>query len=126
MKTYSLDLRQRIVAARQEGEPVTELARRFQVSKRTVERYWRRYQETGKLEGLQRGGYRRAILEGHDSALRQWIRQQPSITLEEMLELCQNQLKVRLKKSALSNRLAKLGLSFKKNDARRRARSARP
>lgn len=124
MKSYSLDLRQRIVEARQEGESVTTLAKRFKVSKRTVERYWKRYQDTGKLEGLQRGGYRRALLEGHDQALLEWIRQQPSITLEQMLVLCQKQLKVTIKKTALFNRLSKLGLSFKKNAARCRARSA--
>ena len=73
MKSYSNDLRERIVAGRQNGASAEELAQRFGVSKRSVERYWQRQQATGSIAPKQRGGYRRSVLEGHDEQLRQWI-----------------------------------------------------
>ncbi|MDR2512685.1 MAG: helix-turn-helix domain-containing protein [Puniceicoccales bacterium] len=52
MKSYSEDLRERIIAARQEGESAQGAAKRFAVSKRTVERYWKRFEETGQCAAL--------------------------------------------------------------------------
>ena len=49
MKSYSNDLRERIVAGRQQGRSAQELAKRFGASKRSVERYWQRQQETGSV-----------------------------------------------------------------------------
>ncbi|MDR2430580.1 MAG: helix-turn-helix domain-containing protein, partial [Puniceicoccales bacterium] len=48
MKSYSEDLRRCIIAARQRGAGAQETAERFEVSKRTVERYWKRFGETGQ------------------------------------------------------------------------------
>ena len=42
MKSYSNDLRERIVAGRESGQSAEELAKRFNVSKRSVERYCQR------------------------------------------------------------------------------------
>jgi transposase len=47
------------------------------------------------------------------------------ITLREVQQRCQKQLGVKLGLNALWHRIDRLGLSYKKNDARRRARSAR-
>ena len=59
MPTYSCDLRERIIAAREDGHSAEEVARLFRVSRRSVERYWKTYQTTGAVEPKQRGGYRR-------------------------------------------------------------------
>jgi transposase len=124
MKSYSLDLRRRLVAGRRRGQSAEELARLFGVSKRSVERFWKRHVEEGTLEPKARGGYRRSRLEGHDELLRQWITQQPDLSMEEMRERFDRQLDIRIGTTALWHRLDKLGLSYKKNAARRRARAA--
>ena len=124
MKSYSLDLRERLVSGRQRGHSAEELARVFGISKRSVERYWKRQQEEGTVQARQRGGYRCSRLEGHDEQLREWIAQQPDLSLEQLRERLLEQLHIRIGIAALWHRLEKLGLSYKKNAARRRARPA--
>jgi len=86
MPTYSCDLRERIIAAREDGHSAEEVARLFRVSRRSVERYWKTYQTTGAVEPKQRGGYRRSCLEGHDGRLRAWIGEKKDLTLAELRE----------------------------------------
>lgn len=124
MKSYSLDLRERLVAGRQRGQSAQDLARVFGVSKRSIERYWKRHGLEATLEPKARGGYRRSRLEGHDSLLHQWIEAQPDLTLEELQERLRQELDISIGTTALWHRLEKLGLSYKKNAARRRARPA--
>jgi transposase len=125
MKSYSVDLRERIVAARLRGESAAEVARRFGVSKRSVERYWKLQQQNGSVAGKRRGGYRRSVLEGHDGRLRRWIAKEPGLTLAQLGERIRKQLHVSLGPTALWHRLERLGLSYKKNAARRRTGPAR-
>ena len=124
MKSYSVDLRERVVAGRQKGQSAEELAKRFGVCKRSVERYWSRQQETGSVAPKQRGGYRRSRLEGHDETLRGWINAQADLTLEQLRERISIELGIELSVSALWYRLDRLGLSFKKNAPRGRARTS--
>lgn len=124
MEAYSKDLRQRIVRGRQQGMSSQELARRYQVSARVVNKYWKRYRENGELSSRQRGGYRRSRLSGHEKTLLAWIDREPDLTLAQLQARCAEKLQIELTVSALWYRLKALGLSFKKNDARRRARAA--
>jgi transposase len=124
MKSYSNDLRERIVAGREKGQSAAEVARRFGVSKRSVERYWQRQRQTGSVAPKRRGGYRRSALEGHDGQLRRWLKAHPSLTLAELLARLRTKLHIHLGTTALWHRLERLGLSYKKNAARRRARPA--
>jgi transposase len=122
MQTYSKDLRQRIVAARKRGIGAQEISRLFGVSKRSVERYWKLCLETGGVQPRQRGGYRRSRLEKHDQTLRRWIEQEADLTLSQLQERIARDLGIELGITALWHRLEHLGLSYKKNAARRRAR----
>jgi transposase len=125
MQTYSRDLRERIVAARQQGESAQEIARLFRVSKRTVERFWKQYLATGAIEPKPRGGYRRSRLEKHDRKLRRWIKEKADLTLAQLQERIARELGIQLGTTALWHRLERLGLSYKKNAVRRRAKPAR-
>src|SRR3954469_3846472 len=49
MRAYSMDLRERIVAAVDAGLPQAQAAERFEVSLRTVERYLSRRRRSGSL-----------------------------------------------------------------------------
>ncbi len=122
-QTYDQQLRDRIVSARKDGHSAQEVAKWFKVSKRSVERFWASYQQTGSLKPKQRGGYRHSCLEAHADTLRQWIAGQPDLTLKELQQRCFDLLDVRIGITALWQQLDKLGLSFKKNAARQRARS---
>jgi transposase len=126
MKSYSNDLRERIVARRQSGQSAAEVAKVFGVSKRSVERYAKSQREQGAVNPKRRGGYRRSALEGHDDTLQRWIRQEPGLTLAELGQRLRKQLKIRLGSTALWHRLEQLGLSYKKNPARRRTKPAGP
>src|ERR1700722_15132256 len=122
MRTYSRDLRERIVAARGQGHSAQEVAQLFRVSKRSVERYWKNYLSTGVIEPKQRGGYRRSRLQEHDQTLHAWIKEKKDLTLAELQARIAQELGIKLGTTALWHRLERLGLSYKKNAARRRAR----
>ena len=126
MRTYSCDLRERIIAARKQGQSTLEVARLFGVSKSSVERYWNQFQRTGQLAPKQRGGYRRSCLEGHDRRLRAWIGEKKDLTLAELRERIWHDLGIEVGTTALWHRLEHLGLSYKKNAARCRARPGGP
>ncbi len=125
MRTYSEDLRIRIVAARERGQSAAEISRLFAVSKRSVERYWRQYQSTGQVKARRRGGYRRSRLEPHDATLRRWIKTQADLTLAELRARIKGELGIGLGTTALWHRLERLGLSYKKNPAPRGAKPSR-
>src|ERR1700679_2205778 len=124
MRPLSQDLRQRIIAARQRGAGTGEVCKRFGVSRKSVERFWNQHGLTGACQPKQIGGYRRSRLGKHDRTLRRWIAEQPDLTLGELQKRCREKLEVSIGITALWHRLEQLGLSYKKNDARRRARSA--
>ena len=125
MRPLSQDLRQRIIAARERGDGTGEVCKRFGVSRKSVERFWREHGRTGQCLPKQIGGYRRSRLAQHDRLLQEWIETKPDLTLVELQQRCRTQLKVSIGITALWHRLGRLGLSFKKNDARRRAGPAR-
>jgi transposase len=124
MQPLSQDLRKRIIAARKRGAGTGEVCQRFGVSRKSVERFWKQHCLTGTCQPKKIGGYRRSCLAEHDRTLRRWIAAQSDLTLHELQKQCLEQLKVSIGITALWHRLEQLGLSYKKNDARRRARSA--
>jgi transposase len=116
----SEDLRQRIIAARADGAGTGEVGQRFGVCRSSVERFWNQHQRAGHTRPKQIGGYRRSRLRPHERTLRRWIAQQADLTLVELQQRCEAKLGVKI----LWHRLNRLGLTYKKNDARRRARAA--
>jgi len=125
MTPLSEDLRRRIIAAREGGESPSEVYRRFGVSRSSEARLWRQYEKSGHWRPKQIGGYRRSRLSEHESSLRCWIKEQPDLTLDELCQRCLAELKVEIGRTALWHRLERMGLSYKKNSARCRARAAR-
>jgi transposase len=125
MRPLSEDLRRRIIAAREGGESPGEVYRRFGVSRSSEARLWRQYQKSGHCRPKQIGGYRRSRLSEHEPILRRWIKQQPDLTIDELCQRCLAELKVRIARTAMWHRLERMGLSYKKNAARCRARAAR-
>ncbi len=125
MRAYSQDLRARVIRGRANDESAAELASRYKINKRTVEKWWSRYQESGIQTALKMGGYRYARLEGQDDVLREWIAKENDLTLVAIQMRCLEKLGIKVSMGALWERLEKLGLSYKKNAAGQRARSPR-
>ena len=124
MRPLSEDLRRRIIEAREAGGGSGEVSERFKVSRKSVARFWKQYSTSGHLRPKQIGGYRKSRLAGHGQVLKRWIRQKSDLTLAELRQRCLEQLGVRIGTTALWHQLDHLGLSYKKNAARRRARPA--
>ena len=124
MRPLSEDLRQRIIQARADGAGTGEVCQRFDVSRKSVERFWNQQQTSGHCRPKQIGGYRISRLKQHEKRLRRWIAERADLTLVELQQRCQKDLEVKIGLTALWHRLDRLGLSYKKNDARRRASPA--
>lgn len=123
MQSYSQDLRDRVLWALDRGERPTAIARRLEVSRVWVYRVRERVQKTGLRSSLRMGGHRRSRVAEMESLLRAWIEQAPGLSLAELCErLCQQGVSIKI--GALWHQLNKWNLTFKKNAARQRARSA--
>jgi len=125
MRPFSEDLRERIIAGRKENRSAAELSERFGVCKRTVERYWERYQKEGKALARKIGGQRPPKLGGHDAHLRRWTQENKSITLAELARKCEQELGIEVVQQTIWNRLQRLGLSHKKKSTGSRTKPTR-
>lgn len=123
MAAYSQDLRERVLRARERGESPTTIARRLEVSRVWVYQVWNRYQQSGERASRKIGGYRRPKLQDSEELLRSWIKAEPDLTLVEICARLKTQ-GIGVSPSTLWYRLDRLGLTVKKNAARRRARTS--
>src|SRR5437870_18376 len=86
MKTYSMDLRERVIGLcdRREGSR-EEIAVRMGVSTAWIRRLLQRRRESGSIAPRPHGGGRRAAFTGQAMAdLKALVAQQPDATLEEL------------------------------------------
>lgn len=86
MRTISLDLRQRIVAAYDQGQDIREqVARRFEVSLGLVKKLLQQRRRTGDLAPRHRfSGRKPTILPAHQHQMRRLLADQPDLTLPEL------------------------------------------
>lgn len=117
---YSIDLRERVVRAHDEGVTISELEQRYRVSKRTVYRLLERRRETGTIEPKPRSGGPKPRLMAHVEQVKKMIAQQPDATLEELRE----RLGIRVGISTIWRLLRELKLTLKKSPSRRGTASA--
>jgi transposase len=83
MKAYSLDLRTRVLAAAEAGEPLVSVAERFQVGVATVRRWVRLHEATGSLAPRPRPGRRPQLGLDDVAALDTQVTAAPDATLAE-------------------------------------------
>jgi transposase len=86
MDSYSLDLRERVIEAWQDGNRQGWIADTFAVSVSTVKEWIKRFQETGSLEPLARGREQPLIKDEQASAVQAMVDRLPDATLEEYCE----------------------------------------
>ena len=118
-KTYSQDLRDRVLAAYDRGMTTTQIAHTFAVSHAWARRVRQRRRETGRTTALQRGGP--TIIKIDMQRLAELVQEQPDAT---MLEL-RDRLGVKCTESAIWLALKRLGLTLKKRRSMRLSKVGR-
>jgi transposase len=121
MKAYSIDLRERVVAACDAGDATREqVAARFSVSVPWVRKLLRRRRETGSIAPKPRGGGRPPAFDGEAAGrLREAVRADADATLMELARASG----VPCRASAVHRALARLGVTRKKSRGGRPSRT---
>lgn len=110
-KSYSEDLRRRVVDSRLSGKSALEVATLFEVSRDCVRRWVLRYQETGGYSSLPRGGHKKPKIENMVK-FEAFARVHAHSTLAQM----QAQWEEEVSLMCLSRALKRLGWTRKKSN----------
>lgn len=113
MKAYSMDLRERVIAASEEGVMThEEIAETFQVSVSWIGKLRKRFRETGSVEPKPHRGGQPAAFQGEAAQrLLQAVEEHPDATLKELASIAG----VSCSTSATERMLRKLGITRKKS-----------
>jgi len=124
MKPYSIDLRQKIVEVHErEKISIRKLAQRFQVAKSFVQKILKQYRETGDLSPKAQGGSPPRKLQGEQLVtLIEIIESNNDATLEELCDLLEDKIKVKVSRATMGRITLELNYSVKKNSLRSRKR----
>jgi transposase len=115
MDAYSLDLRKKIVEAKERGMPTVEVAQTFGVGASTVKRYAAAAREGSSLAPKKRPGSRPKLDEGARRLLEADLEERPAATLPERREFLQQMAGVEVSDSTVSRMLKRMGWSRKKD-----------
>jgi len=122
-RAYSLDLRERVVAAVASGQSCRTVAAIFKISVASVVKWSQRYRATGSAAAYKVGGRRPFALAGEREWLLARLAEKPDITLRALTaELAARGIKV--SHFAVWHFFEHQGISFKKKLARQRAGSS--
>jgi len=123
-RPYSLDLRERDVAAVAAGESCRKVAATYKVSVASVVKWSQRFRTTGSAAAKRMGGHRPRLLEGKRAWLVARLTEVPDLTLRALVAELQAQ-GVATNCVSVWRTVRRAGLSFKKNAVRRRAGPSR-
>lgn len=124
-RPYPLALRERIIAAREEGDSYSTLAQRFRVSLKSVQRYLRSHYEHDTLHPRKIGGHKRYKLTGYEDVIRDWLEADPDMTLDQMQARLRKDYDFHVSRTAIHNFLAYLNISYKKRQSSRASSNVR-
>lgn len=117
---YSKDLREKILLTIEQGQQSKPtIADSFKVSNSFVYALWSRYQKTGKIEAKRRGGNNPPKIDqkGEDH-LREWLANEPDLTLNELCHRYTAHFSISVSKSALDRTLKRMKMTYKKKSLR--------
>jgi transposase len=115
MKPYSQDLRECVIAAVEAGvDSQADIAEQFGVSQSTVEKWWKRWQDTHSCAALPITHRPEPTLRTYDDFLRAAVKQQPDVTLAELCERVTTAHQVVASPSMMCRALQHLKLGRKK------------
>ena len=114
MKSYSEDLRHKIVAAVERGMPKTQAARLFDVSLSSVKRYSRMARQGDSLAPKRRPGRAPKVDEKVKNLLNEDMKERPAATIAQRISFLESIIGERLSYSTIWRLLKRLGWSRKK------------
>jgi transposase len=115
MKAYSQDLRERVIAAVEAGQhSQLEIAATFEVSGSTLDKWLKRWRDTGSVAALPFAGGRHRVLKTCTALIQAEVQQQPDVTLAELCERVAAQAEVTASRSMMARELQLLALPRKK------------
>jgi transposase len=114
MKSYSEDLRRKIVTAVERGMPKTQAAHLFDVSLSSVKRYVRMARQGNSLAPKRRPGRAPKVDEKAKKLLNQDMKERPAATIAERIRFLESITGERLSYSTIWRLLKRLGWSRKK------------
>ena len=121
MNAYSLDMRKKIVEARERGMPTVEVARVFGVGVSSVKRYVATAREGRPLAPKRRPGSKPKLGERAMKLLEADLEERPEATLPQRREFLERVAGVGVSDSTVSRMLKRLGWTRKKDRWERRS-----
>jgi len=118
-RSYSNDLRERIVGAVEGGQTRRGAARHFGVSPSCAVKLVRRWETTGSVQPDRQGAPKRCKLDPHGAWLLGLVEAEPDITLEEIRARLREEWDMTACIGTIWNFFDRHAISFKKNRARR-------
>ena len=114
MRAYSTDLKECLVRAVADGQPMREAARRFEVAVTTVKRAVVQQRETGSLERRPIPGRPRAISREQEAVLRARLEAAPDATVLEHCAWWEERQEQQLSEVTMWRAVRRLGWTHKK------------
>lgn len=114
MRAYSIDLRQRIVDAVEDGIPPRLVAQQFRVSLRTVNRYLHLARTTGNLRPRTASGRQRFLTPDHEAHLLRLLHDDPAATLPQLCVRLAEATGLTVSRFTIARTITRLGWSRKK------------
>src|SRR5215210_420255 len=115
MKAYSLDLREKIVAAVGHGMSKAQAARTFGVGATSVKRYVKLKEEGKPLTPGKAPGKKAELDQSAMKLLEEDLRSRPAVAYEKRADLLNELLGVRVSKSTICRMVGRLGYTRKKD-----------
>ena len=122
-KSYSGDLRERVIEAVEAGASRREAGERFEISASSSVRWLQRWHENGSAEPKPRGGSV-SPLEEFAAQILALVAEQPDLTLVETVAELRRR-RIRTSRSSLWRFLDRHGITLKKKPASRRTAASR-
>ena len=115
MRSYSVDLRTRVLEDCDQGGSTREVALKYRVSESWVRRLKQRRRENGEVAPRRAGNKHPPRWLAHAEQLQQLVNEQPDATLRELRE----RLGIKISPQTLARALRALQLTFKKKSSTR-------
>ncbi len=120
MKPHSIEFRQKIIEVHEkENISIRQLAQRFCVAKSFIQKLLKQYKETGDIRPQPQGGIPETKLNQEQLIdLVEIIEAHNDATLEELCDLLEEKVQVRVSRATMGRLTQKLNYSVKKNSLR--------
>jgi transposase len=115
MKAYSIDLRERVLRAVDQGKPRSEIVQMLGVSLATIKRYLKQRRETGHLWPKAIPGRTPRKGAALQAGLVAQLEAHPDVSLETHCELWEKEHSMRVSTSTMSRMILRVGWTRKKS-----------